>query len=172
MLQKQNMPCKEDVSLRKVTKVNLINFNREIIVQEIGKRIRRFRRNLDITQLEMAERAGIHRAQLGSTEAGSQNASFDLLYKISKEFNISLDWLVHGRGVPEMLSKDYVLNDLDDEFIEFIKIFKTKSLEDRLSLIKAANLFFEDFTNEKIIEVISNLNKVTDFFSALKKEII
>jgi len=66
---------------------------------KVGKRIQEVRRCLGLSQKEFAEKAGINAGYLSEIENGlKKNPSFAVYYKISSQFNISLDYLVYGTG--------------------------------------------------------------------------
>ncbi len=63
-----------------------------------NQRIRKLRRELDITQLEFAERIGVSRANIGKYETGISEPSAAVLSLICREFDVREEWLRNGEG--------------------------------------------------------------------------
>lgn len=115
---------------------------------EICKRFHTARKALELSQKEFSEQTGISRSYIGSVETGKQTPSFDFLMKVAKTFNISLDWLIFGKGQMLILEDDHFLNRLTEQQIELIEL-----------------LFFE--TPKKL--QISIFNLVSDFLDTLEE---
>jgi transcriptional regulator with XRE-family HTH domain len=62
----------------------------------VGNRIKELRKKLGITQSDLAKKIGIQRGSVASYEIGRTKPSHSNLEKISKIFNISLDFLLKG----------------------------------------------------------------------------
>lgn len=60
-------------------------------------RIKEVREELKLDQAEFAREIGSTQANISNAERG-RNASEDLLKKIAKRYNISLNWLLNGEG--------------------------------------------------------------------------
>jgi transcriptional regulator with XRE-family HTH domain len=63
----------------------------KLITAHVGRRIRRRRRAMDISQEELASRAGVHRTQISLIEHGKRMPRLDTLIL-----------LAHGLGVAEV----------------------------------------------------------------------
>lgn len=59
------------------------------LYQRIGKRIEELRKQKGLTQEQLAEKAGFHRAYFWDIEQG-RNVSIKTIYKISKALSVSL----------------------------------------------------------------------------------
>ena len=81
--------------------------------KQIGKRIARRRRVLDITQAELAERAGMSTTYAGNVERGAK-CSIDTLMKLCLALGVTPDYLLVG------VNKDYK-NDTLDEIKDLIQ---------------------------------------------------
>ena len=66
--------------------------------EKIGRRIAQTRRDMDATQVEMAEAIGLSRTQLTGIEGGG-NTSLATMIAIADYLKVPLDWLL-GRKVP------------------------------------------------------------------------
>jgi len=60
------------------------------IKQLFGKAIRRRRRDLDITQEELAERADLHRTFISDIERGEANPSLENIDRLAQALEISI----------------------------------------------------------------------------------
>ncbi|HUD19234.1 MAG TPA: helix-turn-helix transcriptional regulator [Patescibacteria group bacterium] len=67
-----------------------MNYN--ILYQKFGERIEKLRRAKGLTQEELAEKAGLHRAYFWDIESG-RNVSVKTAYKIAKALGVSLSEL-------------------------------------------------------------------------------
>lgn len=69
------------------------------IEYRFGKAIRRRRRELDLSQEELAERAGLHRNYVSGIETGTRNPSLKNIEKLAQSLNISIARLFTDYGV-------------------------------------------------------------------------
>lgn len=67
-------------------------------IQIIGKRIRKYRNELHLSQEALAERAGLHFTYIGQIERGEKNITIGSLEKICRSLNISFEELFEGIG--------------------------------------------------------------------------
>lgn len=58
-------------------------------LQVFGKNIRRIRRDLGLSQEELAERCGIHRTYIGGVERGERNVAFLNILRIARALQVS-----------------------------------------------------------------------------------
>lgn len=61
-------------------------------------RIRKIRRDLDLTQQEFADRLGIKRGTIANYELGRNEPVDSVISLICREFNVSEEWLRNGLG--------------------------------------------------------------------------
>ena len=71
----------------------------------IGKRIRSRRRELEITQENAAELAGISNSFMGHIERGEKKASVETLAVLSEILNMDLNYMILGMQVNELCNK-------------------------------------------------------------------
>lgn len=64
-----------------------------------GKAVRRRRRELDLSQEELAERAELHRTYISSIERGRMNPSLENVEKLTKALDISISSLFANYGI-------------------------------------------------------------------------
>ena len=79
----------------------------------IGDRIKTVRKDLGLTQREMAEKLGIAPNSLAQNESGSRNPSEQTLKLICREFAISYDWLKNGVEPMKMPAEEAALDSIE-----------------------------------------------------------
>ena len=62
-------------------------------------RIKKLRRELDLTQREFADKIGISRGNIGAYEVGKNAPSDAVISLICTKFNVNEDWLRNGNGI-------------------------------------------------------------------------
>ena len=70
----------------------------------LGKRFKRYRQKVGLTQKEAAERIGINSYQLGNYETNRSEPSIAILKGMSKIYKVSVDELI-GNNIPEPTAK-------------------------------------------------------------------
>ena len=65
----------------------------EIIVQ-FGQNVQRLRKELGLSQAQLAERAGVHRTYIGMIERAEKNITLCNIEKIADALNVSIKELV------------------------------------------------------------------------------
>lgn len=60
------------------------------VLENLGKNLKRYRLEQGLTQEELAEKVGIHPTYVGKLEAGKNNVSVKMLFKISRALKITL----------------------------------------------------------------------------------
>ncbi len=107
---------------------------KNILISDIGKRLQELRRFLGLRQKEMAQAIGLNPGYLSELENGlKENPGIGTLYKISTQYNVSLDYLVHGIG-------DMFLPDKDSDEKRRQSIFQVLETVDDVSwLMKNSN---------------------------------
>lgn len=87
----------------------------------IGNRIKQLRKNLKLTQSNLADKAGLSTNFIALLEKGKRSASVDTLFRISKVLKVELKELF---DFPERKTKAHVAID------ELVKLLKRKSADD------------------------------------------
>lgn len=64
------------------------------INEEVGFNIRKIREERDLSQEELADMAGLHRAYVGQIERGEKNIGLKNLEKIAKALNVKIKVLL------------------------------------------------------------------------------
>lgn len=94
----------------------------------LGERIKKLRKDLDLTQQKFADRLGVKQNTIALIESGKRNTSDQLLFSVCREFGVNEKWLRSGEGEPfQPLSPDDELSQVfsaiaasDDELIKRI----------------------------------------------------
>lgn len=71
----------------------------EEIVQVVGERIRRFRKERGLSQEELAHQASLHNTYIGQLERGEKNATIESLFKITNALGITLEELFQNTQI-------------------------------------------------------------------------
>jgi transcriptional regulator with XRE-family HTH domain len=82
--------------------------------EEVGIRIKRIRKQKELSQDEFAKKIGVHKNRVYAVETGKAVPSKSFLNKVVRAFNISYDWLVTGEGDMENHER------VDDKLIEWM----------------------------------------------------
>jgi transcriptional regulator with XRE-family HTH domain len=71
----------------------------DISVLKIGERLNKFRKDLNLSQINMAQSLEIPQSTLSEMEKGRKNVSYNTIISlISNYSNLNVDWLLTGRG--------------------------------------------------------------------------
>lgn len=68
---------------------------------EFGRRVREARTQLELSQEELAERAGVHWSYLGQVERGQNNLTLHNILKLAAALKVEPSLLVEGLRAPE-----------------------------------------------------------------------
>lgn len=71
----------------------------------IGERITQLRKQKNISQAELADRANVSRTIIGNYERNTNTPSIEVLLKIAKVFDVSVDFLI-GEGELSSFDKE------------------------------------------------------------------
>jgi transcriptional regulator with XRE-family HTH domain len=98
--------------------------NRPAQLELVGRKIRQLRRQRKLTQVELAERIGIHQSDLSRMEQGEYKVGLDTLLKILQTFDLSIgDFFEESDGAESVYQKLRSLSTVArrevENFIEF-----------------------------------------------------
>lgn len=80
----------------------------------MNERLRKLRRELDLTQQKFADRLGVKRNTVGQWECGINSLTDQVIIAICREFNVNEEWLRNGTG--EM----FITQTRDEQIATFI----------------------------------------------------
>lgn len=118
----------------------------------IGDRIKRVRKNLDLTQQKFGERVGVKGNTIAQYELGRNEPIDAVISLICREFNISEEWLRYEKGEMFKAAPSDALDQLADEY----------------NLSNASYVAVEKFVNLKP----EKRKELIDFFLEVSKAIL
>ena len=71
------------------------------VMLTVGDRIRKLRKDRNLTQVDAAVAIGTSRTNLTKIEKGEYQPGREVLMSAAAYFDVSLDWLANGHGAPE-----------------------------------------------------------------------
>lgn len=94
----------------------------------IGLRIKKLRKNFKLNQIEFSKRVGVTNAHISAIEKGKTVPSSALIKLISKEFNVSEDWLTYGTDSDaiETLELEYEMEDRICDIVSRMNHIRTR----------------------------------------------
>jgi len=106
--------------------------------EAIGSRIRKCRKDRNLTQEVLAEQCGISTAFIGHIERGTRKLSVETLFRIAQELNVSTDYLLFESKVSnnDLLSQIACILDKKDPTKAHSLLSATKILSERLEEIE------------------------------------
>lgn len=85
-------------------------------------KIKELRNDLNLTQTDFSERLGVTQAALSAYEKGTRNPTFETIMSISKEFNVSLDWLCGFSKEKKLTPKIATYADLFKQLVDLCSL--------------------------------------------------
>ncbi len=107
---------------------------------DLGKRIQELRKQIGLTQAQLAKKINISHTQLTRYESKSVQPPADVLQRLASVFDVSIDYLVSGN------KSDKVEQTLKDA--QLIKQFKQLDQlpeEEKTTILKVLNALIRDF---------------------------
>lgn len=109
----------------------------------IGKNVKEYRQNRNMTQEGLGEKAELHYTYIGQVERGEKNPSLTALEKIADALNIGLDKLLVDYDLsPEISVKISNITDL-------LTLLNKRELDLIYTFLKAIIKFFDKYKIEK-----------------------
>ncbi|HEV8661285.1 MAG TPA: helix-turn-helix transcriptional regulator [Thermoanaerobaculia bacterium] len=101
--------------------------NKPAQVELVGRKIRQLRRQRKLTQVELAERIGIHQSDLSRMEQGEYKVGLDTLLKILQTFDLSIgDFFDESSRSESVLERLKTLSPAAQKEVESFIEFKRK----------------------------------------------
>lgn len=132
-----------------------------------SKRLKEARQKAELTQAELAEKAGTTAATISSYESiGSiKKASLDLVINFAKALNVSLDWLcglderdINKNNITEFSAREYLYS-----IVRVITELSSKLQETEIKKLKAINIVI---TQTSLINFINQINDLLKVYRA------
>ena len=105
--------------------------NKPAQLELVGRKIRQLRRQRKLTQVELAERIGIHQSDLSRMEQGEYKVGLDTLLKILQTFDLSMgDFFEEGSRAQSVFDKLKTLSPNAQKEVEsFIEFKRAQELD-------------------------------------------
>lgn len=93
---------------------------KNLSLEQVGKRLRRFRMQMGLTREQFSEQVSISPQFLAEIENGKKGMSAETLFKICDRFNLSADYILMGRVSSARLSDPVhdALSNFSEPYIE------------------------------------------------------
>ena len=137
---------------------------------ETGKRLSKFRRNANLTQMEVAEKLGISFQAVSFWERGKTMPDLSNLVRIAEIYNVSIDEILNNERQISAI-KNFIHNDEAGDLLEIISIMKPQDIiraiensqikVDRFEQIISAAPYLEEEVLSKL--AYANANNVESF---------
>jgi transcriptional regulator with XRE-family HTH domain len=96
-------------------------------VELVGRKIRQLRRQRKLTQVELAQRVGIHQSDLSRMEQGEYKVGLDTLLKILQTFDLSIgEFFDEGQRAQSAFEKFRTLSAVAQKEVESFIEFKSR----------------------------------------------
>lgn len=104
--------------------------NRPAQLELVGRKIRQLRRQRKLTQVDLAEKVGIHQSDLSRMEQGEYKVGLDTLLKILQTFDLSLgDFFEENEGAESLYQRFRSLSAAAQKEVENFIEFKRRQEE-------------------------------------------
>ena len=131
----------------------------------VGKRVKLVRKTLKIQQKELSAELGISNSHLSEIEKGESNPTASFFLKLSQKYDVSVEYLFHGRGNMFYSDKDQtktkeirVEGDIDS--IEKLVWLMEKSYYFRNSVLGLASRFKLENDNFIKMSIEQNISQI------------
>ena len=108
----------------------------------LGERIKLIRKKHQISQIDFAHVLGVSQTHISKIETGKDNPSSKLLYYISDQFNVNVEWIKSGIG--EMCTDDSGLT-MAEITLSFNKLLERSGEFEEITLLTALEQLSETF---------------------------
>jgi len=103
-----------------------------------AKRLRSFRKNIGVSQVELAKEIGVTQDTISRYESGEYAIPLDLVKHLYKKYKLNYTWFFHGFGKSKVdeVAKATIVTDLKEVLMENnILKTKVKVLEEQLQKV-------------------------------------
>ena len=115
-------------------------------MNDLGERIKKARKDLGMSQTDLANRVGLSYAQIGRYETKNTQPQTEILKKIAEALEVSVDHLLNGS------KEEQVQNRLsDEELIEQFKAVEKMNEEDKFVIKQLIDAFIKKRHIQKLV---------------------
>jgi transcriptional regulator with XRE-family HTH domain len=118
-------------------------------MQHIGKIIKKYREDKNLTQQQIADLIHMHRSNYSRVEAGERELSIEAIQKVAGLFGMTIDQLINEETVPQEVSLE------DKTASEQTKLIQQLDEDDKQTIFRLVekmltNKKFKEFFNKNI----------------------
>ena len=124
---------------------------------KLNEKIKRFRKEKGMSQAEMADMTGVHKAHFSRIERGKVQPSIELLKRIAKALDVTTDYLLN-----EEVDDFTPVRVQDKTLVEKVKLIDTLDTEEKNALLKIIDALL---TKKKVVDLVM---KETGFADRIK----
>ena len=128
----------------------------ELDIQSIGKRIKKRRKELHLTQTEIKEKTGISSGNMSDIERGNRLPAATTLAQLSEILDCSIEWILTGKSP---VSENLISPDIGEKDQKLLSLFHEISEEDQEELLMIAQLKYNRTQKSKEAETTSSLSR-------------
>ena len=128
----------------------------ELDIQSIGKRIKKRRKELHLTQTEIKEKTGISSGNMSDIERGNRLPAATTLAQLSEILDCSIYWILTGKSP---VSENLISPDIGEKDQKLLSLFHEISEEDQEELLMIAQLKYNRTQKSKEAETTSSLSR-------------
>lgn len=139
-------------------------------MKDIHKRLKLLRSKLNLNQEDFSLRIGVSNATYSTIERGTRKLKIEEAAKISKSFDVTLDWLILGKGniIYSNKTKKEVLQNTVDKLYNSKKLFNTieypaHAYKNRVHFILIDILKTTNFNKNSEEAKVHLFHKINDF---------
>lgn len=115
-------------------------------METLGERIIKLRKELKITQTDIAKVAGVNQSTIGRIENGKILPTADIIIIIADMLNVTCDYLLKGKNANSHISSK--INSVIDNDTSLINLYHQLSQHDQKEIIGIINLKLENQKGE------------------------
>lgn len=82
----------------------------------MNERLKRLRKELNLTQGEFGSKLGVSHAAISKIEKGCNELTERMALSISNTFNVNMEWLLYGTGSMFLSKENFFIDELTEEF--------------------------------------------------------
>lgn len=115
----------------------------ELDMTTVGNRIKKRRKALHLTQMDIKEKTGISSGNMSEIEQGNRLPAAATLVLLSEILECSIDYLLTGKTPEQENLKKLLAEPVTEEDISFLKLLHGMSREDKEELLLIAELKYQ-----------------------------